>query len=524
MTKLLLFLVSVALAYGQGLNTADFIKPSGDWPTQNGDYSGKHYSPLSQINRGNAGSLTLAWAFQTHQQPLKSTPLEVNGILYFTVPNHVWAVDARTGRQVWHFQRQSDGNFIGQRGVAMYGDKLFFGTPDGHLICLEARSGKKVWDIEIEDVKFGYFVSMAPLVVKGRLIVGISNDQTDMRGFLDARSVEDGKLLWRWYATPNPGEPGSETWPNKETMAHGGGATWMTGTYDPDLNLLYWGTGNPHPVLAGKVRPGANLYTCSIVAINADTGKLVWYFQTSPHDTQDRDANETPILFEAAFHGAPRKLLAQASRNGYFFVLDRVTGQSLMSVPFGPENWSSGVNRRGEPLSKPAKDPQISGALFEGSGTNWWSPSYSPDARLFYVNGHRSFLATYLTVNDEDEEKVSDHQGGANSPLWSQSMLLAIDYETGKIRWQRDRPAVSGGGATSGGAGILTTAGGLLFSADNSGDLFALDTITGKTLWHVYAGGTLSGSPVTYELDGRQYVLTPVDGVLNAWRLPIDEK
>jgi alcohol dehydrogenase (cytochrome c) len=502
------------------LLTATCLHAQIDWSTHYGDYTGKRYSSLSQINKTNVGTLTMAWAFQTHQQALKSTPLESNGIAYFTVPNHVWAVDARTGRQVWHFQRQSEGNFIAQRGVAVDNDKLFFGTPDAHLICLDVRSGKKLWDVEIADSKFGYYVSMAPLVVKGRLVVGISNDQTDMRGFLEARSMQDGKVLWHWDATPSPGQPGSESWPNEVAMAHGGGATWMTGTYDPDLNLLYWGTGNPHPVLAGKVRAGANLYTCSIVAIQADTGKLVWYFQASPHDTQDRDANETPVIFDAPFHGKPRKLLAQASRNGYLFLLDRVTGENLLSTKFGPENWSAGLNQRGEPIPKPDKEPQISGALFEGSGTNWWAPSFDPQTHLFYVNAHRNFLATYLTLDDAHEEKASDHQGGANTPLWSQAMLLAIDYETGQIRWRRDRPAVPGGGSTSGGAGVLTTGSGLLFSADNSGDLFALDAATGKSLWHVYAGGPLSGSPITYELGGRQYVLTPVDGVLYAWALP----
>jgi alcohol dehydrogenase (cytochrome c) len=512
-----LFLLAGSAVYAQGLDLSAIVHPQGNWTSYNGDYSGRRFSPLSQINTSNVSSLTLAWAFQTHQQAMKSVPLEVNGILYFTVPNHVWAVDARTGREIWHFQRQSEGNFIGQRGVAMYHDRVFFGTPDAHLIALDARTGKKLWDTEVADSAFGYYISMAPLIVKGRLITGISNDQTDMRGFLDARSIDDGHILWRWNATPDRGAPGSETWPNNETMAHGGGATWMTGTYDPELNLLYWGTGNPHPVLAGRVRPGANLYTCSIVAINADTGKLAWYFQASPHDTQDRDANETPILVDGSFHGQPRKLLAQASRNGYFFVLDRATGEHLLTSKFGPENWSSGLNARGEPIPNPAKDPQISGSLFEGTGTNWWAPAFSPDTGLFYVNGHHSFVVTYYTVNDADENQASDHQGGVNNPLWSQSMLTAIDYQTGKILWQRDCP----GGARGGGAGILTTHGGLLFSADNTGDLLALDSKSGKVLWHVYAGGALTGAPMTYELEGRQYILTAVDGVLNAWTLPV---
>ena len=513
----LLLFIAASILFSQSLDLSAIVNPKREWTSYYGDYSGRRFSSLSQIDDANVSSLTLAWAFQTHQQQaLKSVPLEVDGILYFTVPNHVWAVDARTGRQIWTFQRQSGGNFIGQRGVAMYHDRIFIGTPDAHLICLDARTGKQVWEIEVADVTFGYYISMAPLIVKGRLITGISNDQTDMRGFLDARSVDDGHILWRWNATPDPGAPGSETWPDKETMAHGGGATWMTGTYDPDLNLLYWGTGNPHPVLAGRVRPGANLYTCSIVALNADTGKMAWFFQASPHDTQDRDANETPVLIDGSFRGKSRKLLAQASRNGYFFLLDRVTGEHLLSSKFGPENWSAGLNSRGEPIPKPSKEPQIPGTLFEGTGTNWWAPSFSPESGLFYVNAHHSFAVSYYTVNDANEKKASDHQGGVNSQLWSQAMLVAIDYRTGKIRWQRYRPAGEGGA----GAGILTTRSGLLFTADNSGDIVALESKSGDVLWHVYAGGKLTGAPMTYELDGRQYLVTPVDGVLYGWALP----
>jgi alcohol dehydrogenase (cytochrome c) len=463
----------------------------------------------------------MAWVFQTRQQQaIKSTPLMVNGVLYFTVPNHVWAVDARTGRQVWHFQRQSGGNMIGQRGVAMYRDRLYFGTPDAHLLCLNAGTGKQLWDLEIADYKFGYYISVAPLLVNDRLILGMSNDQSDMAGWLDARSPEDGKLLWHWDATPKPGEPGSETWPDADSMAHGGGATWIPGAYDPELNLIYWGTGNPHPVLAGKVRPGANLYTCSIVALNADTGQMAWYFQASPHDTQDRDANESLVLIDGNFNGRPRKMLAQASRNGYYFLLDRATGENLLSAEFGPQNWSAGLTRRGEPVPKPEKEPQIAGVLFEGSGTNWWSPSYSPDTGLFYVNAHHHYVVSYLTLDDQNEEKASDHQGGANADLWSESMLLALDYQTGKIHWRRDRPNADGREAAGQGTGILTTAGGLLFTGDGTGDLVALDASNGETLWHTYPGGNLTGSPMTYEWAGRQYVITAVEGVLYAWALP----
>jgi alcohol dehydrogenase (cytochrome c) len=255
------------------------------------------------------------------------------------------------------------------------------------------------------------------------------------------------------------------------------------------------------------------------VALNADTGKLAWYFQASPHDTQDRDANESVVLFDANFKGKPRKLLAQASRNGYYFVLDRVTGENLLSAEFGGQNWSAGLNKRGELIPKPDKEPQIAGTLFEGSGTNWWTPSFSPDTGLFYVNGHHHFMVSYLTLDDQDERKASDHQGGANTSLWSQSMLLALEYDTGKVRWRRDHPT---GARESGGqgCGIMTTAGGLLFTGDGSGSLVALDAATGKTLWRVYGGGNVTGAPMTYELGGRQYVITAVDSVLYAWALP----
>src|SRR5213078_2000572 len=332
----------------------------------------------------------------------------VNGILYFTVPNHVWAVDARTGRQVWHFQRQSGGNMIGQRGVAMYKDRLYFGTPDAHLMCLDARNGKQVWDIEIADYKFGYYISVTPVVVKERLIMGMSNDQSDIPGFLEARSPEDGNVLWHWDALPKPGEPGSETWPNADTMAHGGRATWIPGSYDPALNLIYWGTGNPHPVLAGKVRPGANLYTCSIVALNADTGKLAWYFQASPHDTHDWDNVETPVLFDATVDGAPRKLLAQGARCGWFFVLDRTNGKNLVSKPFsGTGNWALGVDAKGQPIPDAAKEPKVDGSMIDMpamGATNWPPPSYDPQTELFYLNGTEGYGIAYLYDTSEEPE------------------------------------------------------------------------------------------------------------------------
>ena len=290
---------------------------------------------------------------------------------------------------------------------------------------------------------------------------------------------------------------------------------WMTGTYDPRLNLLYWGTGNPHPVLGGNGRRGDNLYTCSIVAINPDTGNLVWYFQPSPHDTHDWDAVETPVLFDAPFGGMPRHLLAQASRNGYFFVLDRATGEHLLTSRFVDTDWASGVDSKGRPIPDPGKDPQPAGAFVrspaEGS-TNWMAPSFDPDTKLFYVLATSGSSTWYLMLDPDG--KPEGHQGGATTTFWTESKLLALDYRTGKVVWERS------GGEGHGNTGILTTAGGLLFSGDAYGNLLALDAENGKELWHCYGGGILSDSPMTYELDGRQYVITGVDGVIYAWRLP----
>jgi alcohol dehydrogenase (cytochrome c) len=511
----LLFASAIGLC-AQGLDPAVLLKPPTDtWPTYNGDYSGRRYSTLDQIDRNNVGSLAMAWAFQTHAAGLKSTPLEVNGVLYFTVPDNAWAVDARTGRQIWHYYRASQGDHISQRGVAMFQDRVYFGTPDAHLICLDARDGKQIWDVEIADVKFGYYVSVAPLVVKGRLIVGTSGDSADVPHFLEAIDPADGKVIWRWNSIPEPGAPGSDTWPDTEALLHGGGPAWMPGTYDPDLNLIYWGTGNPHPVLAGIARQGANLYTCSIVALNADTGKLVWYFQPSPHDTHDWDAVETPVLVDADFGGKPRKLLMQASRNSYFFVLDRITGKNLLTAPFVPTNWASSIDAKGQPVPDKKAEPQPDGSLvhtYDDGGTNWMSPSFDPQTKLFYVNAAEGYSLFYLTL-DEDS-KAEGHQGGAANSFWSQALLVAIDYQTGKVKWTRKS------GPAGGAPGILTTAGHLLFTGDTSGNLLALDPTTGEPLWHTSGGGVMNSSPMTYMLDGRQYVLTGVDGVLYAWTLP----
>ena len=511
---LFVFVLFLPGSAGQGLDPAALLTPATHtWPTYNGDYSGRRYSTLDQINSQNIGSLTLAWVFGTRGLTVKSTPLEVNGILYFTSPDNVWAVDARFGREIWHYEKKTEGGKIGHRGVAMYKDYLYFTTGDAHLVSLTAKDGKERWMIELADSKLGYFATMAPLVVRDHIIAGVSGDSTDIRGMLQSVDPETGAIQWRWYVEPDPGEPGSETWPkDSDAIRHGGGMTWMTGTYDPALNLVYWGTGNPNPVLVGDSRPGDNLYTCSIVALNPDTGKLVWYFQPSPHDVHDWDAVQTPVLFDADFKGKPRKLLAQANRNGFFFVLDRTNGQHLVTSEFIDQTWASGIDPRGRPIAKPSANPSPDGALVapgSDGATNWMAPSFSPQTGLFYVNAHRLFSVFYRTVDGKAEG-----WGGRDRNLWGTSTLRALDYRTGKVVWNHE---IGDGEAFS---GILTTAGRLLFSSDTSGNLLALDPATGKTLWHLNLGGTITSSPMTYQLDGRQYMLVAVHDHLYAFALP----
>ncbi len=511
---LLSFALLSSPALAQELDPSKLLAPSTDtWPTYNGDYSGRRYSTLDQINSKNIASLTLAWAFRSHGHNLKSTPLEVNGILYFTAPDNVWAVDAKYGHEIWHYHRASEGDHIGNRGVGMYKNWLYFETPDAHLVCLDAKDGKPRWDVELADGKLGYFATMAPLVIRDHVIVGVSGDVTDVPGFLESVDPETGKIQWKWNSTPAPGEPGAESWPkDTDAILHGGGMTWMTGTYDPALNLLYWGIGNPNPVLAGEQRPGDNLYTCSIVALNPDTGKLVWYFQPSPHDVHDWDAVQTPVLFDAEFKGKKRPLLAQASRNGFYFLLDRVNGEHLATAPFIDITWSAGVDRRGRPIAKPDATPSPDGALVapgSDGATNWMAPSFDPQSNLFYVTARRIFSVYYNTVTTKPEG-----WGGRDRILYTDSTLRALDYRTGKIVWNHEV------GEDESIAGILTTAGHLLFTADNSGNLLALDPATGNTLWHLNIGGGLLASPMTYQLDGRQYLIVPVMDVLYAFALP----
>jgi alcohol dehydrogenase (cytochrome c) len=508
--------IAVALAtslLGQGLDPGAlqlFGRPADTWPTYNGDYSGRRYDALSQINAANVGSLAVRWMYRISNvgaqrgvgnPTIKSTPLVVNGVMYFTVPDHVWALNARTGEELWHYGWEDrGGHLVGQRGLGMYGEWLYLLAPDGWFISLNARDGKERWRKKVADEKQQYFTTMAPLAVKNHIIIGVGGDAMDVPGYLEARDPKTGELQWRWWSTPRPGEPGAETWPGKNAMEHGGGMTWLPGTYDPELNLIYWGTGNPNPVYAGQGRKGANLWTASIVALNADTGKLVWHFQASPHDTHDWDNVETPVLFDGAFGGRPRKMLAQAARSGYFFVLDRSSGEALVSKGFVGVNWAKGIDSKGQPIPDPAKEPAVDGTLVNtpaGGGTNWFPPSFDPATGLFFVQAREGYHVAYLIDTAEEPGGYGGSAGGG----YSHGVLKALDYQTGGVRWNHVWPSEGGAGS-----GILTTAGRLLFTGDPSSNLIAFDPGSGKILWHFRMTAALSNGPMTYELDGRQYL------------------
>ncbi len=494
-----------ASAFAQGLDPDMLLHPPPDsWPQYHGDYSARRHSSLTQINPENVDELGLGWVFQTGATGvLKCSPLLVNGVLYITLPDNVWAIDARSGHQLWHYAYPANKGFhIGHRGVAMYKGWLYFTTPDSHLICLDAKNGKVRWNIVVADAKKGYWMTLAPLVVRDHVIVGVSGDFDNLSGFLKSIDPETGKTQWQWDSTPPVGTPNATT----------GGMTWMTGTYDPDLNLVFWGTGNPTPVLTGKPRPGDNPHTCSIVAIDPDTGKLKWAFQASPHDTHDWDAVETPVLVDAEFGGAQRKMLMQTSRNGYFFVLDRTNGKSLLTEPYGPVNWALKVDELGRPVPNPEKEPARDGRLIapdEGGLTNYRSPSFDPKTGLFIVDSHPSYGIYFAKPADG-----TFGWAGADYGVWGKGVLKAIDYRTGKIIWSHEL------GEDGSGAGVLTTDSGLTFTGDAMGNVLALDTRDGKTLWHAGAGAGMASSPITYELDGRQYLMTSSGGVLFAWKLP----
>jgi acido-empty-quinoprotein group A len=518
-----ILLTACGLLLAQGLDRATLLKqPVDSWPTYNGDYSARRFSPLKQINSTNVHTLSLLWStrFIGSAAPagrggrggaagagaaavsIKATPLMVNGILYFSAPNNAWAVDARNGRELWHYSYPpSSGSTIGNRGLGMYGNWLYMETPDSHLVSIDAATGKERWRVLIADPKLDYTSTAAPIVVGNHILAGIGGDHLDNRGYIQSLDPETGAVQWKWYTTPNAGEPGIETWPDAYASIHGNGQTWIPGSYDPELNLYYFGTGNPNPVMAEQSRKGDNLFTCSIVAINPDTGKMAWYYQPSPHDTHDWDATEAPVLIDGVIDGKPRKLLAQANRNGYFFLLDRTNGQHILTTPLIDSlNWTKGLNANGQPIPDPAKYPKVDGALVSpasGGATNWPAPSFDPETGLFYVGVSTTWSEFYQTDTDDHPEGY----GGVDSSSGNEGgALLAIDYKTGKPVWKHSWPG--GGGASH----ILTTAGKLLFTGNGS-NIIAFDPANGKILWHSSLFGPPTAGPITYMLDGQQHLL-----------------
>jgi len=501
----LLLLLSIAIVtLGQGVTSSILLKPPVDsWPTYHGDYTGRHYSALTQITPANIGKMSQAWKFQI-TGGVKSTPILVNGVLYISLPDNVWAIDARTAKELWHFSTpRSDAFYIGHRGVAVYKDAVYLTTPNAHLIALDAKDGKVRWDVVIADSKKGYWSTNAPLVVGNHMLVGVSGDFDNLPGQLKSIDPDTGKTQWIFYSTP-PAGVDTGTPSNGAT----GGQMWITGTYDPELNLVYVGTGNPTPVLNGQMRPGDNKWTCSIVALNPDTGKLVWGFQASPHDTHDWDASEVPVLVDANFNGAPRKMLMQASRNGYFFVLDRTNGKSLLTVPFAAANWAKGIDAEGRPIPNPDKEPARDGRLVapnESGATNYRSPSFDPQTGLFVVSAQDGYGIYFFKPEDG-----TYGWAGADYGVAGRAFIRAIDYQTGKIRWSHPI------GNDAGSAGVLTTATGLTFTGDVPGNLLALRTSDGTTLWHANIG-RVGNSPIMYMLDGKQYLVVGAGNSLYAY-------
>lgn len=512
-------LLAGSLPAQQPLTQAQLLKPSTDsWPMYNGDYSGRRYSTLRQINSTNVNSVTQAWVWQSStagggNTAIKASPLVVNGVMYFSVPDHVWAIDARTGHELWHFGWQSKGGtHIGNRGVAISGNWLYVETPDCNLVSLNIKDGTERWHKSICDLDLMYYGSVAPLIIGNHVIVGVSGDDLDIPGYMSSHDPETGELQWRWYAHPQPGEPEAKTWPNTEAMMHGGGMTWGASAYDPDLNLLYFGTGNAQPVTAGKARQGDNLYTACIIAVNPDTGKLAWYFQPTKHETHDWDNTQSPVLIDGTINGQPRKLLAMATRSGYFVVLDRTNGKSIVTAPFVEANWAKGLDAKGQPIPNPAKEPQVDGSLVnpsQGGAANWPPAAYNPGTGLFYVDAANAWSIWYIYDTDDKPEGW----GGNDRGGYSESYMAALDYKTGKAKWIHKWE----GGVRS---GLLTTAGNLVFTTGASQDVEAIDATTGDALWHFVLGANVSNSPITYELDGKQSVVVAAGGSMHAFTLP----
>jgi alcohol dehydrogenase (cytochrome c) len=506
------------------------LKDPTRWITYSGDYTGRRHSPLTQITPANVNRLTSQWTFQTDLSPfmstgrpggLQSVPLVIDGVLYLAgVHNNVFAIDARTGRQIWRYQREMPADVPGvttrgiTRGLAVLGNKLFLGTLDAHMVALDIKTGKVIWDTLIDDYKKFFSVTSAPLVIgNNKVITGVGGgDRGPYRFFIDAYDTETGNRLWRFFTIPAAGEPGSETWPSGENVVRAGGATWTIGSYDPDLNLVYWGTGNPYGVSEG--RTGDNLYSSSLVALDGGTGKLRWHYQVVPHDIHDYDADSIPVLADIRVANRLRKVLLFAPKTGYLYVLDRSDGKFLAAYPISDfaTNWVKEITPDGRPMTLPEDGtrclPDINGAA------NYWPASFDPSLGLFFVMIHN----TCQIFNPSTTSGIPGVPGSWSVGGPGYAALRAMDPATGKQKWEyRFPPSVFGLTGVSPAriargiglaGGITTTASGLLFSGDSEGNFIAFDSRMGKPLWHYQTGSPVWGSaPVTYMLDGRQHVL-----------------
>ena len=510
-----------------------------NWLTYSGTFLSQRHSQLNQITPANVKNLEPKWIFQVRSGEASNTKFEatslvVDGILYTVQPpNDVVALDAATGRQFWIYSyspspqaRLCCGRV--NRGLAVVGDTLFMATIDARLIAIDARSGRPIWNIEVAKPDAGYAFTLAPLVIKDKVIIGAAGGEYGIRGFLAAFDVKTGKEVWRFNTIPGPGEPGHETW-DKDSWEHGGASVWITGSYDPDLNLTYWGIGNPGPDWNGDNRGGDNLYSNSVVALDPDTGKLKWYFQFSPHDEFDYDAVQVPVLADMTWQGSPRKVMLWANRNGFFYVLDRTTGKFLLGKAFVEVNWASGLDQNGRPVRVPGMVPTREGTLiYPGNqgGTNWYSPSYSPRTGLFYIPTWVNYSSVYVK---QDVEYVEGQRFGGGTPRGQITgtnaapfnlrkeeegfgSVRAIDPHTGDLKWQFKMNDVTD-------AGILTTASDLLFTGGREGYFFALDARNGALLWKFTVGAAVISGPMTYSVNGKQYVAVAAGNSLFAFAL-----
>jgi alcohol dehydrogenase (cytochrome c) len=482
----------------------------GQWPMYSGSYSSQRYSPLAQITPVNVARLRPAWVYQPPGAgALETTPLVVDGVMYGTSgPTAVYALDLKSGKSLWEWTRPIPASVLNlgfprvNRGVAILDNTVYVGTLDGFLVALDAKSGIERWTVHVGENPTGHSITAAPLIADNKVIVGISGGEAGIRGFLDAYDAKTGKQVWRSWTIPSPGEPGSETWP-ADSWVHGGGATWLTGSYDPALKLLYWGTGNPGPDWNGDSRIGDNAGTSTLLALDIDTGKQRWAFQFTPHDVHDWDANQIPVLVDSEFGGRQRQLVVMANRNAFFYVLDRQTGEYLLGTQYAKQTWAKGLDAKGRPMLVPGMEPSEKGTLvypsLQGS-TNWASPSYSPATGFLYVPVREMGSIYYKT--GVEYKPGTYYTGGSEKRLDEESWgaVRALDVKTGKQAWDFALPSPTW-------AGVMSTAGGLVFAGSNEGNFFALDAKSGKPLWQFQTGGAVRSGPMSYLFDGKQYVV-----------------